>query len=145
MDLDDEILINQYAQELVSINLLVDWFTMLEGDKKRERLNDLIHLIIQSKANNDDASIAINKSGLKTSFTPCVLLQKGVTNDNLYRIVKLPDNELNKVFNLFISLFSIAYKRRYEVEKNDPNKWWYWDLSTPGIIEKIKIALKSQA
>lgn len=28
-----------------------------------------------------------------------------------------------------MALFKIAYTRRFNEEKNDPYKWWYWDLS----------------
>ena len=70
--------------------------------------------------------------------TPCVMLQKGVANHNLYKILQLPEAELEKVLRLFINLFKIGYQRRFEQEKGDPNKWWYWDLSDDRKIEIIK-------
>jgi len=50
----------------------------------------------------------------------------------------LPENELNKTFTLFLSLFKIAYQRRYQEEKNNPDKWWYWDLSDE---KKLKLIM----
>ena len=131
MNLDDEISVNQYAQGLINSKVLRNKFDSLNTEQKRGFLTDLIHLIIQSKAINEDIPISISNSGLKQSFTPCVLLSKGVSDENLYRIARLPEDELNKVFDLFLSLFAIAYNRRYQEEKNSPNKWWYWDLSNP--------------
>ena len=34
-----------------------------------------------------------------------------------------------------MSLFRIAYYRRFIEEKNNPYKWWYWDLSDAKNIE----------
>lgn len=63
-----------------------------------------------------------NKKWIEIYLTPCVLLKKSVANHNLEKIVSLLDNELTKAFVLFMSLFSsIAYKRRFEIEKNNTN------------------------
>jgi hypothetical protein len=137
MNLDNEILINQYAQDIVSKEMLINRFDLLNVDDKRNYLMDVIHLIKQSKPIDADIEIAISNSRLKTTYTPCVLLRKGIDSNNLYRIAQLPENELGKVFALFIALFAVAYKRRYDLEKNAPNKWWYWDLSVPSVVEKI--------
>jgi hypothetical protein len=138
MNIGDEILINQFAQGVQSLDAILKQFAFLNLAQKRGYLRDLIYLIIQSKAIDDDANVAIKNSGLKPTFTASVLLRKGVRKDNLYRMAELPENELEKVFILFANLFSVAYKRRFFEEKNDPNKWWYWDLSRPEVIEKIK-------
>ena len=52
----------------------------------------------------------------------------------------LPEYELNKafvLFLLFLSLFRIAYQRRYQREKNHQDKWWYWDLSDNEKVNEI--------
>lgn len=138
MNIDDEILINKYGQELLGDELFLKKFDALSLEDKRQLLTDLAYLIIQSNANFNDVEQAIINSKLKPTFTPCVLLKKGVANHVLYKIIELPENELKKAFSLFINLFKLAYKRRYQEERNDFNKWWYWDLSDENKVKEIK-------
>lgn len=140
MKLEKEILVNKFGQGLVAIEQLTEDFKLLDLLKKREFLNDFLYLIIQSKPKKEDIEPAIIDSGLKPTFTSCILLKKGIANHDLEKLVNLPENELIKVFVLLLSLFKIAYKRRFAVEKNNPDKWWYWDLSDN---EKIEIIMKS--
>ena len=52
-------------------------------------------------------------------------------------MINLPENEMIKTFILFMSIFKIAYSRRFKEEMNNINKWWYWDLSDNGNVERI--------
>jgi hypothetical protein len=138
MNIEDEIMLNKYGQELLEDEFLLHKFKTLNTEEKREFLNGLTYLIIQSKANNNDIDEAIYNSELKSTFTPCVLIKKGVTKHVLYKIIDLPENELEKAFLLFINLFKIAYKRRYQAEKDEFTKWWYWDLSDENNVQEIR-------
>lgn len=140
MKLEDEILVNKFGQGLVAIEQLKEWFGLLEVLKQKEFLKEFLYLIIQSKPKKEDIEPAIIDSRLKSTFTPCVLLKKGLANHDLEKLVNLPENELTKTFVLLLSLFKIAYNRRFTVEKNNPDKWWYWDLSDS---EKVEIIMKS--
>lgn len=144
MKLEYEILINQYGQELINSEPLILIFDSLEVVAKRSFLNHIHFLIQQSKPKESDIDFAILASGLKPAYTPCVLLKKGVADYNLKKIIMLPDNELYKVFILFLNLFKIAYKRRFEVEKNNASKWWYWDLSDEINLGKLSKKNKIQ-
>lgn len=137
MKLEDEILINKFGQGLVAIEQLTERFGLLDVLEKKEFLNDFLYLIIQSKPKKEDIELAIIDSRLKPTFTPCVLLRKGVGNHDLEKLVNLPENELTRAFVLLLSLFKIAYNRRFTVEKNSPDKWWYWDLSDDKTVEMI--------
>src|SRR3546814_419692 len=132
-----EILINKYGQGLINLERLLLIFEGLEVASKRSFLNDMLFLVQQSKPTDNDIEPAIVGSRLKPTYTPCVLLGKGVANHNLEKLVKLPENELNKVFLLLLSLFKVAYRRRLAIEKNHPDKWWYWDLYDEMHIRKI--------
>lgn len=123
--LSDEILINKYGQELLSIDPLVEKFTALDVNDRSIIMNEIINLIIQSKPKGEDIIYAISDSKLKPTYTPCVLLKKGVTYNNLLRIVSLPEHEFRKSLILLLNLFKIAYQRRFKKEKNNPVKWWY--------------------
>jgi hypothetical protein len=137
MKLEDEILVNKFGQGLVAIEQLREDFRLLEVIKKKEFLNELLFLIMQSKPRSEDIKPAIVNSGLKSTFTPCVLLNKGVASHNLEKFINLPENELTKAFVLLLSLFKIAYMRRFIEEKDNPGKWWYWDLSDQQKVDMI--------
>lgn len=137
MNREDEILVNKYGQSLILIEQLTDKFSLLDLPQKELFLNDILYLIMQSKPKDEDIEPAIKESKLKSTYTPCVLIKKGVANHNLQKLLKLPENELNKVLVLLLTLFKIAYKRRFEIEKNNPDKWWYWDLSDNGKVAMI--------
>lgn len=94
-------------------------------------------MIIQSKPQVKDIELAIEDSGLKPTYTPCVLLKKGIAKHNLQKIVNLPEEEYMKSFVLLLSLFKAGYKRRFNIEKDNPDKWWYWDLSDSRNVEMI--------
>lgn len=142
MKIEQEILINQYGQGIVEIDQLMSLFETFDNNSKISFLNDVLFFIIQSKPKDDDAESAIMKSNLKPTYTPCVMLKKGINTNNLMKIIELPESEQKKGFILLLSLFKIAYSRRFEKEKNQPDKWWYWDLSdnekVNSIISKYK-------
>lgn len=137
MTTQDEILINQFGQNLIFADDIKNKFESQTTVQKKIFLNEIINLINQSKPNNEDIEIAIVESKLKQTYTPCVLIKKGIENYNLKKLVDLPENELNKSLILLLSLFKIAYQRRFQIEKDNPNKWWYWDLSNEELLNKI--------
>lgn len=137
MKLEEEILINKYGQGLANNIELLSKFNTLDTEKRRVFLTDLTFLIMQSKPSDKDIETVISDSKLKPTYTPCILLKKGVSSHNLNKIIALPENELEKVFLLFLSLFKIPYQRRFKEEKNHPDKWWYWDLSDEYKVEMI--------
>ena len=143
MTIENEIMINKYGQGFLTLeNLLESYYIKISPDFKREYLNDILNLIIQSKPIVEDIPSSIKLSQLKETYTPCVLLKKGLKYSHLSRIINLPNNELDKAAVLLLSLFKIAYERRFLQESNITNKWWYKDLS--GTIENIKKNLISE-
>ena len=142
MKLEYEILINQFGQDIIDTDWLVSLFDNLCNNDKRTFINGLVTLIIQSRPETGDIEPAILCSRLKPTYTPCVLLKKGVENSNLYKIAELPNNELRKVVILLLSVFKIAYRRRYEQERDNPDKWWYWDLSDDKKINLLNSMIK---
>ena len=137
MKIEQEILINQFGQGIVEIRELLSLFESFDNLEKKYFFNEILYLIMQSKPMDNDIETAIRNSGLKSTYTPCVIIKKGVANYNLQRLINLPDNEWNKVFILLMNLFKIAYYRRFTEEKNNPDKWWYWDLSSEKIVNFI--------
>lgn len=98
MNLEQEILINQYGKNLISIESLLEDYKISDNDSKKIYLQHLFTLIIQSKCVNSDISQAIDNSHLKKTFTPCVLLEGGgIKYYNLKKIISLPDYENEKM------------------------------------------------
>ncbi len=137
MKIENEILINKYGQGLIPSEQLTDDFCLLDFSQQKSFLNDIVYLIVQSKPKDEDIQVAIEQSKLKPTYTSCILLKKGVARHNLQKLIELPEFELKRTFILLISLFKIAYKRRFDLEKNNPDKWWYWDLSDAAKVDAI--------
>ena len=137
MKFEIEILINKYGQGLIPLIVLQEKFEAYSLCQKRSFLQEMSFLIIQSKPKEEDVDLAIKKEKLKRGYTPCVLLKKGISSYNLERVINLPENEMGKIFILFMGIFKIAYIRRFKEEMNNINKWWYWDLSDNSNVERI--------
>jgi len=137
LTLKDEILINQFGQGIATNEVILDQFLPMDIGEKRIYLKGIIDLILQSKPSDDNIESAIHESKLKTTFTPCVILRKGVRTFNLQKMADLPDNEMEKVLNLLLTLFKVAYFRRFKEEKNTAAKWWYWDLSDSQNVKRV--------
>lgn len=141
LKIDKVITLNKYGQGLIDSEILLNEFLGFELMEKKHFLKEVIVLILQSKPKEEDILPAIVESKLKQTYTPCVLLTKGIANHNLQKIADLPEVELNKSLRLLLALFKVSYRKRFQAEKNNPNKWWYWDLSDKNNLEKV---LKNQ-
>jgi len=137
MKIDIQIIVNKFGQDLISINEITNYFQQLDIEHKRSFLNDISFLILQTKVLDTDIDEAIFLYNLKSTYTPCVLIKKGIKNNVLQTIINLPVNELDKSFKLFIGLFKIGYQRNFN-KNSDINKWWYLDLSDNNFVERIK-------
>ncbi|MFT4070543.1 MAG: DUF5958 family protein [Dysgonamonadaceae bacterium] len=137
LKIEQEVLINQYGQGIAHIDSLISLFSSIDKDLQKVFLMHLLTLIQQSKPRNEDIELAIQESKLRATYTPCVMLKKGVATHNLMQLINLPENEQQKTFILLLSLFKIAYQRRYQEEKNNTDKWWYWDLSDNEAVNTI--------
>lgn len=138
MNVDKLIQINRFGQDLLSINDLLRDFQSYGLDAKRDFLKDVSSLLLQSKIAENDIDLAIQLGNLKPTFTPCIKIRKGVSLNILNEIIGLPEDELTKSLILFLSLFKISYNRLREKEKDNPNKWWYQDLSSDEKVNRIK-------
>lgn len=135
-NIENGIIINEYGQGIVDEMSIIELYNKLSLNEKRDYLGEIVALIMQSRVKAEDIPLAIEQSNLKPTFTPCVMLSKGVEGCRLKEIIALPEYELEKVLILLLNLFKIAYQRRFYEERNSPEKWWYWDLS-----DKRRVAL----
>jgi hypothetical protein len=109
---DIEIQLNKIAQGIVSVQSGIDWFDTFDLNEKKVILHTLGYILTQSRPTIDEITNGIEKSKLKTTYTPCVLMLKKPFKEAIAIIQNLPENEGEKSFILWLSIFSIADKRR---------------------------------
>lgn len=130
ISMKEEILINQITQDLLTVKEGQDWFKSLDSQHQQKVLQYLCFVISQAGATEEDVMQAIKNSGLRSTYTPCVLLQKGRLREQMGKLCDLPCNEYSKAFSLLLSLFALADKRRRTTNcAFGCSHWWHQDLS----------------
>ncbi|MEG4804251.1 DUF5958 family protein [Microcoleus sp. ARI1-B5] len=143
MNLADEIAINQIQQELISQEDAKNWFLSFPTEEQQEILQRISYMALQAGAREADVSLAIARSKLRPTYTPCVLLSKGRLKEQIAKLLKLPASEFIKAFFLLISLLAIADARRYSKYCQDGcSHWWHRDLSDRQVLDEIRRELQ---
>jgi hypothetical protein len=117
MNIEEQILINKFGQDLITFQSVINYFSSLDRDKQKKFLTGLGHILIQAKSQDSDIDNAITLGQLKSTDTPCVKIRKGVKGNVLQELIDLPDDETNKVLMLFLALYKVAYKRLLVAEE----------------------------
>lgn len=143
MNIEQKIELNLFGQGLINVEKLKDTFNMFNEEYQRQYLEKLILLIIQSKPLETDLDNAIIQSKIKSTFTPCVILKNGLIKKNFIKVLNLPKNELDKAFIILVYIFKIAYLRKFEIEKNNPTKWWFWDFTEENNLKKLDLVKRN--
>ncbi|WP_426614058.1 DUF5958 family protein [Bradyrhizobium sp. McL0616] len=141
LSVEEEILLNQLAQGIVSGSEGDAWFEAKNEDDKRRLLRGLSNFIQQARPKPDDVAGAIAESRLKPTLTPCILIAMPNLNVQLAKLLTLPEFELPRVFRLLIKLLAAADNRRRREQPLDlVNHWWHRDLSDLDVVNDIKRA-----
>ena len=133
----DHLYLNQVAQNVVPLDDAKREFRKLDPSARSGVMHRLYLMAHQSHPLPDEVSLAIDQSGLKPTFTPCVMLSDGKIESQLSRVAKLPDDELDKSFLLLITLFQIADKRRRADCGDECQHWWHQDLSDDAVVREV--------
>ena len=113
---ETELQLNKIAQGLVRVEDGIDWFDASDLDTKRNVLQSLSVFLTQSHPTCDEVEKGITRSELKRTYTPCVLMVEKPFNEAVPKIRNLPENEWRIASVLWLSIFSVADKRRRETE-----------------------------
>ncbi|MFO7936636.1 MAG: DUF5958 family protein [Kiritimatiellia bacterium] len=134
-----EVFINQVAQGLEPMEEAVEWFNGLDRGDQRQTLRDVNYMALQAHPSTEVVNECIEMSGLKPSYTPCVLMLKSNNlAEQTAKIINLPENEFEKAFRLLLSLLSIADRNRRQTEcANGCSHWWHRDLSDAGVVSEV--------
>lgn len=114
-----ELHLNKIAQGFISIQNGIDWFDSFDLNEKKEILQSLSVILTQAHPTSDEIANGIEQSKLQTTFTPCVLMVQKPFKEAIAKIRNLPECEWEKSFVLWLSIFSIADRRRRETECSD--------------------------
>lgn len=125
-----ELRINEIAQGFLTGEQGNLWFKNLKNEEKSEALRSLSKFITQSHPTNEEVSKAIVISGLNPNFTPCVLISKFDLSVALYKIILLPDIEIDKSWCLLMSLFTISDSRRRRLSCGKGCRHWWHNLKS---------------
>ncbi len=131
-----EIIINQIAQDIVTLRQGEKWFADMTVEEQYETLKILQYCVFQSHPLDIERKYAVLESGLRPTYTPCVMLLKhGKVERQVELICKLPSNEYHKIFRLLITLLGIAdYRRRLKCQ-GKCSHWWHKSLDKYSLIE----------
>lgn len=134
--LEVEFFLNKLAQGQCSWESGLSWFSSLECSHQGQILERLLAMVLQAGGNQKlDSSLVIEKSGLRPTFTPCVLLAKGRAD----KLSKLNPDENGKSFKLLITWLNLADSRRREQRcRGSCSHWWHQEL-TDSFLETLRV------
>lgn len=136
MSLETEILLNQIAQEVRSVEEGLQLITSSDGAE--DLWLALRMMVRQAHPTALDVEEAIVSAGLKPTYTPCVLLLKDQRPHQVQRVMTLPENELEKAFRLLLAVFAIADRRRQESCPVNCQHGWHRDFSDADVLAEIR-------
>ncbi|HLL95398.1 MAG TPA: DUF5958 family protein, partial [Spirosoma sp.] len=126
-----------------SVDDLLDEFSQLYEDQKRKRFVHFYYYIWYFKLDASDVEQVLTDCSIKATDPTYDYLNLHLIKTGRKGIICLSDTEnppeggLHKPYELLLHLFKTDYQRRFELEKENPSKWWYWDLSNAEISQGI--------
>lgn len=142
LGIQEEVILNQYAQGIKPLSELLEWYNSFDVDKKRSILIEIWSLANQAGVEEDDVENARITVGLKVTHVPVRMLysEKLPFKSRGFKIADLKGKEQIQAFLMILNCFAIAERRRKsrcDAEKQNCNHWWHQDLSNPKLIQEI--------
>ena len=111
---DRDVLLNRLAQAASPQLAGAAWFDQATPADRTDALERLALFCWQAHPTIAEVELAVNRSGLKRTHTPCVMLLSAQTlgHHPFRRVAELPANEHTKAFALLLAVFSVADARR---------------------------------
>ena len=131
-----QILLNQIAQ---GVRYVGDAEELLNDTHSADILwSSLTWMVCQAHPTREDVEVAISESGLKPTYTPCVLLLKDQRQFQIQKIITLPEDEWAKSLRLLIGAFRVSDARRREVCGSDCHHGWHADFGDSKVLASIR-------
>jgi hypothetical protein len=131
------ILLNQVAQSVRRFDDITRELAIISETERVEWLSDLIFAVGQSHPTPADVEAALAASGLKLTYTPCVLLRSKPLRDALAKIRQLPTDETEKSFRALTSVLSVSDARRRVACGSGCQHWWHKDLGDVRVVNEL--------
>lgn len=137
-----DVYLNQIAQQVRTVEAGTDWLLRMADDEQESVLGVLATMIHQAHPRLEEVPIAIARSGLKPSYTPCVVLSRATTHRQVvvraYQVADLIPAERAKAFRLLMALFQLADERRRATQcLGQCAHWWHQDLGDEAVIKRL--------
>ncbi|MFE2153572.1 DUF5958 family protein [Streptomyces lavendulae] len=104
-----ELVVNEIAQELRTLEDGVAWFSGLPPASRREVLRQVGGYVMQAHITSADGRAGVARSGVKPTANPSVMI---CMDPPRYGFSGLPADEHVKAFRVLVSVFAVADTRR---------------------------------
>ncbi len=140
LTIDEEIFLNQFSQNMHSLDEMNCWFETYDLLNKRDIMENLFNMVIQSHPVYDDIESSVLSLDKGKSSSAVMLLNKNKPfGKHGYLICNLPEKELLNGFDILLLTLSRADNRRKNQETpNECSHWWHKDLSDQNYLEAIR-------
>jgi hypothetical protein len=122
---DVGIYLNRLAQGLEPLDRGIEWFEQQSAEQQVNIIRELVYFVYQSHPLPSEVSAAVERSALKPTFTPCVLMLKPDFMKRLTSLANLKADEHMKSFRLLVAMLDIADSRRRKSCGANCNHWWH--------------------
>lgn len=139
----EEIILNQFSQRIYSLDEMNKWFCEYTHTDKKNIVQGLLNMVIQSGATVGDIYFAASYLRKTASPSSVKLLDPRKPFAKFgYEICDLPEKELCIGFSILLLTLSVADNRRKLSELPDTcSHWWHKDLSDKEYLKKVVAGL----
>ena len=139
LTIEEEIFLNQFSQGIHTLDEMKEWFESYEIHDKRDIIENLFNLMLQSHPKIEDIeSSALSIGKIRSSSAIMLLNRSKPFNRFGYKICQLPEKELTNGFCILLLTLSRADNRRKNVEiPEECRHWWHKDLSDTHYLEEL--------
>jgi len=113
---ESELKINKLAQGLIPLEEGLEWYDISDAEYRENIMRALDLCVYQSHPTVEDIEEGIKLSGLKETYSPCVLVRKKHFNEARNKIIHMPELDQRRGFILLLSIFSVADERRRKTQ-----------------------------
>jgi hypothetical protein len=106
------VVLNELAQGVWPLAEGVTWFERSDADEQFRILCSLALYCDQADPIAKDARQSVRAAGLDPTDAPAVLIAQRCDEQQLVKIIRLPESEWTKAFRLLVTLFRMADTRR---------------------------------
>lgn len=140
LTIEEEIFLNQFSQNLHSLDEMNRWFESYDLLNKRDIISNLLNMVIQAHPCYDDIAISATQIKKDKSTSAIMLLNRNKPFGKYgYLICDLPEKELINGFDILLLTLSKADNKRKQLENsNECCHWWHKDLSNQDYLETLR-------